>query len=415
MIELLQPYLALLYGASYNLLQTLDALGIVSTSFLEYSSDGRITGSYWSPAEANLVIFTLLLFYFFLLVVALILSGYALGRAKGVWITVAVIALPGLMNVWGLWPDIVYTPESYNLGVGSLGEINGYLALVLLACLSGWTTFVIISDTFNLGEKYRGLFDHAWYAVALIAGVMFIYDTGTRANDAQLNQERENSKELSRFFITQLKLFDEYCESNNLEHLESCKWSARTQNKLYDYIGLAVPGLFVSLGPKESDELYGIENASNATQIKQKIRNEVQQYNNLICPYVENGTTTTSAPISSKCIMTPASYCNAYPESSDLPIKSVLLRPVALASECLIPTLIMSRNKQESLSNRQAAVSTSKHYRWMYFVFFAVFVGAKIANTTTKVVAMDNRSKQERHRVLKLITSGPRLILKRTR
>ncbi|TOG62237.1 hypothetical protein CGI99_20150, partial [Vibrio parahaemolyticus] len=101
--------------------------------------------------------------------------------------------------------------------------------------------------------------------------------------------------------------------------------------------------------------------------------------------------------------------------SSDLPIKSVLLRPVALASECLIPTLIMSRNKQESLSNRQAAVSTSKHYRWMYFVFFAVFVGAKIANTTTKVVAMDNRSKQERHRVLKLITSGPRLILKRTR
>ncbi|WP_330960438.1 hypothetical protein [Photobacterium sp. 53610] len=407
MFELLKPYIAFLYGAAYNLLQSLDALGLASTNFLEYAEDGSIVGSYWSPTEANLAVFILLSIYFLFLVLMLLLAGYTLGRVKGVWIAIGVIALPGLMNVWGLWPDINYTPESYHImGTGSLGGIKGYLALAMLACLSGWSIFVVLNDTFCLGEKFKGLFDHAWYAAALIAGVIFIYDTDANSDSVQLNQERQVSKELSNFFLTQLKAYDQYCESNNLVHLESCKWSARIQNTLYDYIGLATPSLFASFGPNSTEELYRVKNFANSHEIKQKIRIEVQQYNDLLCPYTENRGVTTFSPRSAKCIITPSTYCNAYPEASNTPIKGVFVRPVALASECLIPTLVRSREIQERLSNKLASVSTAKHYRWMYLLAFAVFIGAKIANTTTKVVEMDRRESKEKRRVIKLVLSG---------
>ncbi|NAW99812.1 MULTISPECIES: hypothetical protein [unclassified Vibrio] len=407
MLELLNPYLTFLYGAAYNLLQTLDAMGLASTNFLQYADDGSIVGSYWSPAEANLVVFVLLSIYFLFLVLMLLLAGYALGRLKGVWIAIGVIALPGLMNVWGLWPDINYTPESYNImGTGSLGDIKGYLALAMLACLSGWSIFVVLNDIFCLGEKFKGLFDHAWYAAALVAGVIFIYDTGANSDSAQLNQERQVSKELSGFFLTQLKAYDQYCKSNSLEHLESCKWSVRIQNTLYDYIGFATPSLFASFGPNSTEELYRVKHLPNPREIKQQIRIEIQQYNDLLCPYTEKGGVTTYSPLSAKCIVTPSIYCNAFPENSSTPIKGVLIRPVALASECLIPTLVQSRDIQEKLSNKLAAVSSSKHYRWMYLLAFAVFIGAKIANTTTKVVEMDKRESKEKQRVTKIFMLG---------
>jgi hypothetical protein len=56
----LYPYFSLIYGASWNVQQSLEGMGVRSSSFVEYDAAGHIVSSYWSPAQALLPILGLL-------------------------------------------------------------------------------------------------------------------------------------------------------------------------------------------------------------------------------------------------------------------------------------------------------------------------------------------------------------------
>jgi hypothetical protein len=159
------PYAAFLIGAAYNILQTLDALGVLSTNFVVRDTNGRITASYWSPFEAMLMPFALLSIVFLILFVGFCVAGYCLGRRKGCALAVAAWVTPGVLSVLGWWPRIDYAPETFQVqGLGALGSPAGMAALALLGLLAGWVCVVVATDLFRLSERFRHLYDHLWYS-----------------------------------------------------------------------------------------------------------------------------------------------------------------------------------------------------------------------------------------------------------
>ena len=91
--------------------------------------------------------------------------------------------------------------------------------------------------------------------------------------------------------------------------------------------------------------------------------------------------------------------------------EALLGTPVALASECVIPSLIRFRK----LATRQAAQvehdHRSRNYRWMYFLgVFSIFLGGKLAGTTAKLASFNDRAVGETRRVLRLLGRGAGLL-----
>ena len=79
-----------------------------------------------------------------------------------------------------------------------------------------------------------------------------------------------------------------------------------------------------------------------------------------------------------------------------------IVRTSALASECIIPTLVRLRNEQQKLLALNIADKRSKHYRWLYYIFLSLVVGGKIATSTMKLFAMGARSRTEIRRTVNM-------------
>ena len=104
-LEFLFPYASMLTGAAWNIQQSLDGLGIVSTSFVTRDTGGMLTGGYWSPGEAVLPILGTLCLFWMFLSSCLVTAGYVLGRRKGACIAIALLAIPGILSTMSLPPQ----------------------------------------------------------------------------------------------------------------------------------------------------------------------------------------------------------------------------------------------------------------------------------------------------------------------
>jgi hypothetical protein len=143
-----------------------------------------------------------------------------------------------------------------------------------------------------------------------------------------------------------------------------------------------------------------------------EVRREIADYNQKLCPVADlgNGVKMLSAP-SPQCQDTPAQFCTAFPDARGGKVPETLMGvSVALASECVIPSLIRFRR----LAVRQADEAENDHryrnYRWMYFLGFSILLGGKLAGTTAKLAAFNDRSVGESRRVLRLVRRGADLL-----
>jgi hypothetical protein len=76
-------------------------------------------------------------------------------------------------------------------------------------------------------------------------------------------------------------------------------------------------------------------------------------------------------------------YCTAFADPLDGKMdQENIVRTTALASECIIPTLVRLREQQQKLLALTIEDKRSKHYRWLYYGFFSLVVGGKIATST---------------------------------
>ena len=368
------PYLKFLIGAAYNIQQTLEGLQLWSSNIIKMDSGGHIVNSYWSPAEAMVLPFLGLVILLLALVVTSTLAAYCLGSKKGSFVAVLFWITPGLLSVFGVLPDFNLIPETYHIGSGYLGSPLGMVPLVIMGLLIGWVFVILMTNIFKLEDRFRHYYDHIWYAMAVLAGVFFVLDSQNNDIQADLKETGIQIQQASSHLLKQAHEYELYCKKNNIAEKESCKWASDVQQKLLDY-SVENISVYWQTGPKSIGDIY-IPIASNKDEFKiDRIRSELHQFNDLICPKTEHSFTRPSG----SCLMTPATFCVGENINED-----DLLRTSAIANECVIQSLVSSRARAEKLSNGVSDAHQRKHIRWVFFVLFSILAGGKVANATAR-------------------------------
>lgn len=372
--QFLSPYAAFLVGAAYNVLQTLDALNVLSTNFIVRDTDGSITASYWSASEAMLVPFALLLIAFSILFVGFCVAGYCLGRRKGLALAFAVWTTPGILSVLGWWPHINYVPETFHIqALGALGSPAGMAALALLGLLAGWTCVVVATDLFCLSERFRHLYDHLWYSMAILTGTFFVADSSTSQAQRELDEMMQHVQQASAYLMNEANRYVENCRIAGRTG-PSCTWAEDVQPRLLEYTAYNT-ALYVSLGPTSAPDLYAPLRDLTFDQ-QQAVRDELRDYNDKVCPATPNRH---SRP-SGTCRAPPASYCTGF--EGDI---SEFMRTVAISNDCVIPTLIRDRALVEHKAAETREATKARHARWFFYTYFAFVAGGKVANASAKL------------------------------
>ena len=402
------PYVKFLHGAAYNLHQILEGLGVVSSTFTGRNDAGQITGTYWSPDEAMMATLGYLMMLSLLLIPLLAAAAYTVGKKRGVLIFFALLLLPGTLNCLGLFPNINYLPIRYAInGVGKLGSEIGLIPLLMLCAITGWAVMVLIYDNLNLTERFRQIYDHFWFPLALVAAVFFVADNGANEDTALLKEATASIQDASAFLLSQIKRYDDYCKSNGLGSLKSCQWSSDSQ-WTFTHIKEGEASYFMDFAPNDSKGFYAATRRTISDEDVIAIRKEINDYNRRLCPakHYSNGMSR-SSPLSSTCEYVPRGFCLNNPDGPPgLVDNNISSHTVALASECIVPWLA---GVKPSLKQQLALVGQhdkAKNHRWLYFLAVAVAVGAKVALATTKLCLIDARPVADRRRVLRVARQG---------
>ncbi|ROM71902.1 hypothetical protein BK653_08450 [Pseudomonas brassicacearum] len=398
------PYVKFLHGAAYNLHQILEGLGVVSSTFTGRNDAGQIIGTYWSPDEAMVLTLGYLMLLSLLLIPLLAAAAFTVSKKRGVFIFFALLSLPGMLNCLGLFPIINYLPIRYTInGVGKLGSEVGLIPLLMLCALTGWGVMVLIYDNLNLTERFRQLYDHFWFPLALVAAVFFVADNGANEDAALLKEATASIQDASAFLLSQIRRYDDYCKANGLGSLKSCQWSSDSQ-WTFTHIKEGESGYFIDFAPNESKGFYAATRRAISDEDVIAIRKEINDYNQRLCPvkYFSNGMAY-SSPLSSTCEYVPHGYCSDNPDGPPrLVDKNISSHTVALASECIVPWLAGAKPSLKQLSALVSQHDKAKNHRWLYFLAVAVAVGAKVALATTKLCLVDARPADDRRRVLRV-------------
>ena len=398
------PYVKFLHGATYNLHQILEGLGVVSSTFTGRNDVGQIIGTYWSPDQAMVITLGYLIMLSLLLIPLLAAAAFTVSKKRGVFIFFTLLFLPGVLNCLGLFPVINYLPIRYTInGVGKLGSEVGLIPLLMLCAITGWAVMVLIYDNLNLTERFRQIYDHFWFPLALVAAVFFVADNGANEDAALLKEATASIQDTSAFLLSQIRRYDDYCKANGLDSLKSCQWSSDSQ-WTFTHIKEGEASYFIGYAPDESKGFYAANRRTISDEDVIAIREEINDYNQRLCPvkYFSNGMSS-SSPLSSTCEYVPLGYCSDKPDAPPgLVDKNISSHTVALASECLIPWLASAKPSLKQLSALVSQHEKAKNHRWLYFLAVAVAVGAKVALATTKLCLIDARPAADRHRVLKV-------------
>lgn len=382
-----QPYLAFILGAAYNLQQTLEGLRVHGSNYLVRNAAGQIVDSYWNASQAVALPLLGVLAFSCVLLGLFLVALRSLAGWRGVWIAVAVLGLPGLLSALGWWPEIHWLPRSYNVGSGVLGSPWGMFALLAISLSSGWTAVILATKTFALDDRFRHGYDQFWYAMAISAGLFFVTDLDATQTREQLRDSAATSQAASAYLLKQVQRLESECDSGQVALPTACQWAHRSQWSLAQYAHYG-DKLYAQFGPDDASVIYGEDRAKPDAAAMQKLRQELHEYNLLRCPVrkISEGVRQYS-PTSRTCEAPPASYCVAYP---DVPLSGVEpqeapMKTVAIANECVVPTLIALKAEQARLEPEVSANTRNRHLRWLFFLCTAIVAGGKVANASARL------------------------------
>jgi hypothetical protein len=287
------PYVQFLLGAAYNIAQTLEGLRPTSLTIVVGGADSRIELGYFVPFE---MLCGILLLYSFLLVGLIVVAAYVLGRWRGVFTALLLLALPGVASIFGFWPNINYSPETIVIGgYGTLGSPWGMFPLVLMGLLTGWSVVVILSDMLGFKDNFRHYYDHFWCAMAILTDIFFVTDSNIADVVRELQQTHQESREASAYLLQQVMTYDLQCQQSRRGRRRSdprslpsmgtisCAWASEVQGLLSDYATIQAR-LFPTFGPKSSSDIYSPLGRELSPQQILTLRHELQAYNNSRCP-----------------------------------------------------------------------------------------------------------------------------------
>lgn len=380
--EFLRPYVLFLLGAAYTLQQTLEGMGVLSSNFVERDAAGHIVGSFWSPVEATVPILGALIIFSFGLMLLVLAAGYSLGRYRGLAIALLTMLTPGLLAILGIWPEIHWTPEVYEIGrTGALGSPWGMVPIVLMGLLTGWVAAIIFMDLFDLKDRFWHGFDHMWYAMAILTGLFFVWDSQTRNYEQSLRDTSQDARQASAYLLQQVRWFSNGpCRNAANISPHACLWSNDVQHKLIDYSTMNYE-VYADFGPKSSDALYALYANHPNVDESALIRKELQSFNETQCPVkVISSQMSQGAQPSNICQATPSSLCSGIEKDH---INDAIF-PVAISNECVVPTLTRLNNVAKVEQSRVEKAVLYKHWRHIFYMIFSVLAGTKIASATAK-------------------------------
>jgi hypothetical protein len=273
----------------------------------------------------------------------------------------------------------------------------------MLCAITGWAVMVLIYDNLNLTERFRQIYDHFWFPLALVAAVFFVADNGANEDAALLKEATASIQDASAFLLSQIRRYNDYCKANGLDNLKSCQWSSDSQ-WTFTHIKEGEASYFIEFAPDESKGFYAANKRTISDEDVIAIRKEINDYNQRLCPVKHfSNVISRSSPLSSTCEYVPRGYCSANPDGPPgLVDKNISSHTVALASECIVPWLAGAKPSLKQLSALLIRHDKAKNHRWLYFLAVAVAVGAKVALATTKLCLIDERPAVDRRRVLRI-------------
>ncbi|WAL83742.1 hypothetical protein OYT13_04585 [Pandoraea sp. XJJ-1] len=307
------------------------------------------------------------------------------------------LLVPAVLNVLGIWPSFSAVPDSFVLGgTGVLGAGYGMACLMLLGVFGGWCVAIIFTDLVRIRDRFWHLYDHFWVIAGLLAGIFFVADSQVSRHATELQATSTEVKQASAYLLRQLESFDRWCRENEASAQVSCRWASSVQQKLLDY-SYDHESIFVEFGPQTSADIYVIGEHRAQLSTSEEIRTEIAAYNQGLCPVQELGEGFgRDAPSSMICRSTPGGMCQATPDPLGGRTDEMHLHSTkALDTECLIPTLVLLRKREAALMPKVKADQMSRHYRWLYYLFFSFASGAKIAGSTIKFASMSSRGNCE--------------------
>ena len=401
----LKPYLTFLIRAAWNIQQNLVGTGSWSTDDIQFDRHEAGLHVGWNPAASMLPLLGFLIVLVLCGLLLLILTGYVLGRKRGAFITVAVLMLPGMLGLAGLWPTISPSPVAFEIGaVGAIGDVMGTLPLIVIAVIAGWSVTILIVDSFCIRRRFWDLFDHFWLVLGLVAVIFFVSDANVAQNDRDYSEAERDTQKASAYLLKQVDAYGKWCHETSHDDLLSCQWASGVHQTLLN-ASFESANLFGYFGPKSTKQLYGWFGNTASAEQKFTIRTEIASYNHMICPVIKFSNPNAERVVPSpRCEETPAVFLRAWPE----PMNGKVLedrceQPIALDSECLIPALVYLHRRDADLASRSEREHRSKNYRWMYYLFFSAGLGAKLAGSTIKLTALDERTGDEARRSMRAL------------
>lgn len=374
-------------GGAFNIQQTLEGLELHGSSYFSYDGNGEVIGGYWSAQEAVVVPLSVLLLFSFLLFGLFSVAIHTLAGRRGLWVAFATLALPGLLSIAGLWPNLQWLPQAYHVGSGSLGSPWDMFVLLAIALSTGWTLVVLATKVFDLGDQFRHGYDQFWYAMAISAGLFFVADMDATESRDQLSESVSNSQAASAYLLQQVRRLESDCETGQIKLPLACHWALRTQNSLSQFAHYGAK-LYWQLGPEDMNTLYSDDRSTEGFVAAQALRQQLHQYNLIRCPVVSLAPGIRQpSPASRHCQTPPPTFCTAFPNT---PLKGVSPRygpygTVAIANECVVPTLVSLKIKQARLASDAAANARMRHIRWVFFLWIALVAGGKVANASIRM------------------------------
>lgn len=226
----------------------------------------------------------------------------------------------------------------------------------------------------------------------------------------KLAESQSTSRQASSYLARQTGAYAAWCEKHQRLGSASCRWASNVQQTLLDYASAHV-AIFTEFGPRTSADLYAHFRRPLPPQEVITIRREIAAYNAAKCPVKQLAPGISQfAPPYTVCLGTPSMYCTAFVDPLDGKVdKEPIVRTTALANECIIPTLVRLRKEQQKLLDLTIEDERSKHYRWLYYGFFSLVVGGKIATSTMKLFSMGSRSRTEIRRTVQLFKDAARM------
>ena len=284
LVRFFEPYLRFLAGAAYNIQQTREGLSQDPVIFNAYATGSNIGQGQSSLFEGVFLPFSALLLYALLLGGLIVIAAYILGRRRGSFSALLLLALPGVASTFGLWPHINYLPDRLVLpGTGTLGSAWGMFSLVFMGLLTGWSVVVILSDLLDFKDKFRHYYDHLWYSMAILTCLFFVADSNTSQVAQEFQQGNQLARQASAYLLQQIRDYDLQCQKDPSIGTASCAWAADVQRKLSDY-AMEDERYFLWRGPKSSVEIYDPFGQKLSPEQMLAIRREIKAYNDLRCP-----------------------------------------------------------------------------------------------------------------------------------